>query len=255
MSKLTLRPRPRGGRWPVVLAWLSLLLLGGAALLMGGAGPAHRLDLIDLGTAFGWLRQGAYVALAAAAMGLMTLLVASLCKRVQPALVGGLVIVAVASMMWVPYQLQQRAQQVPPIHDITTDLDDPPAFVTLAEAREAAPNAVDHPGERTARQQREAYPDIQPIMLELSLDDALSAAEAAALDQGWALAEVSRDRIEATATTRWFGFKDDVAIRLSEVEGGTQVDVRSASRLGRSDMGTNAQRIRDYLAALRARVE
>nr|WP_163502076.1 DUF1499 domain-containing protein [Halomonas socia] len=255
MSKLTLRPRPRGGRWPVGLAWLSLLLLAGAALIMGGAGPAHRVGLLDLGSAFGWLRQGAYVALAAAAMGLLTLLVASLCKRAQPALVGGLVIVAVAGMMWIPYQLQQRAQHVPPIHDISTDLDDPPAFVALAAAREAAPNAVEHPGERTASQQRDAYPDIQPIVLELTLDDALSAAEAAALDQGWELAEVGRDRIEATATTRWFGFRDDVAIRLSEVEGGTRVDVRSASRLGRSDMGTNAERIRDYLAALRARVE
>lgn len=255
MSKLSLRPRPRGGRWPVVLAWVSLLLLGGAALLMGGAGPAHRFELVDLGQAFALLRQGAYVALAASALGLLTLLVASLCRRTKPALVGGLVIAAVAGMMWVPYQLQQRAQQVPPIHDITTDLDDPPAFVALAEAREAAPNAVDHPGERTARQQRDAYPDIQPITLDLTLTEALSAAEAAALDQGWALAEVAGERIEATATTRWFGFKDDVVIRLSEVEGGTQVDVRSASRLGRSDMGTNAQRIRDYLAALRARVE
>ena len=222
---------------------------------MGGAGFAYRLELTDLGTAFGLLRQGAYLAIGAAILGLLTLILASLRKRFKPALTGGLVLAVVAAMMSVPWQMQQRAQQVPAIHDITTDMQDPPAFVALAPAREAAPNAVAYPGEATARQQREAYPDIQPIVLSLPLAEAMNAVEAAARNQGWEIAEVGDTRLEATATTPWFGFKDDVAIRLSEVEDGVQVDIRSASRVGRSDVGTNAERIREYLANLREQIK
>ena len=81
------------------------------------------------------------------------------------------------------------------------------------------------------------------------------AAEATARNQGWEVIRVGDTTLEATATARWFGFKDDVAIRLSEVADGVRVDVRSASRVGRSDVGTNAARIRAYLAALNRRTE
>lgn len=245
----------RGSRWPRLLAWLGIWVVTVAALFVIGAGPAHRLELADLGTTFGLLRLGAYLALGGAVLGLITLVVASFCRRFRSALVGGLVLVAAAALVVVPWQLQQRAQQVPPIHDITTDTQDPPAFVTLASAREAAPNAVEYPGEATARQQHEAYPEIQPVILPLPLAEAREAAEATARDQGWEVVEVGATALEATATTPWFGFKDDVAIRLNEVEDGVRVDVRSASRVGRSDLGTNAARIRDYLAALRKRVD
>ncbi|WP_244613343.1 DUF1499 domain-containing protein [Modicisalibacter radicis] len=251
MAMSSYEPRsPRGRRWPRRLAWLSVLVTIAAALLIGGAGPAHRLGLVDLGAAFGLLRQGAYLALGAAALGLATLLAASLCRRLKPALTGGLVLIAVAAMMIVPWQLQQRARQVPAIHDITTDMRDPPAFVALAPARNAAPNAVAYPGEASARQQRQAYPDLRPIILDLPLAEAMDAAEETARDQGWEVIRVGDTTLEATATTRWFGFKDDVAIRLNEVEDGVRVDVRSASRIGRSDIGTNAARIRAYLEAL-----
>ncbi len=250
-----LRPsRPRGGRWPVSVAWLALALLVLAALLMAAAGPAYRLGLLPLGDAFGLLRYGAYAAAGAAGVGLIALVVATYCRRLRAALAGGLVIVAVAGMMTVPWVHWQRAQQAPPIHDITTDTEDPPAFEALADAREAAPNAVDYPGETVARQQREAYPDIQPIDLDMSRDSALSVAEAAALDLGWELVSVTAGRIEATDTTTWFGFKDDVVIRLTETDDGVRVDVRSASRMGRGDVGTNAARIRKYREALERRV-
>lgn len=246
------RRRRRGGRWPTRLAWFALLLLIAAALLMGGAGPAHRLGLLELGSAFTLLRQGAYLAIGAAGLGLLTLIVATLCRRLRPALAGALVIAAVVAMMAVPWQLMQRAQRVPPIHDITTDLEDPPAFVALAAAREAAPNAVGYPSD-FAPQQREGYPEIRPLVLDLPLARVRSAVEATALDQGWEIATVTETGLEATATTRWFGFKDDVAIRLTETEDGVRVDVRSASRVGRSDLGTNAARIRAYLSALQRR--
>lgn len=244
----------RGGRLPGAAALLALVLLVLAALLAVGAGPAYRLELLTLGNAFSTLRYGAYTAIGAAVTGLIALIVATLYRRPKPALVGGLVIVISAALVAVPWLHLQRAQQVPPIHDITTDIRNPPAFEALAVAREAAPNAVEYPGEATARQQREAYPDIQPLQLNASLSTVLDAAQAEARDAGWEVVAVSDDTIEATATTTWFGFKDDVVIRLSETQDGVRVDIRSASRVGRGDTGTNAARIRDYLEALARRL-
>ena len=100
--------------------------------------------------------------------------------------------------------------------------------------------------------QRHAYPDIRPLFLPLApppaFDRALNAARAAA----WEIvaADSASGRIEATATTRWFGFKDDVVVRIAPAASGSRVDVRSVSRVGQSDVGTNAKRIRDYLARL-----
>ncbi|MFD2190984.1 DUF1499 domain-containing protein [Pistricoccus aurantiacus] len=235
-----------------MIAWLAVILLLAAAVVMGGSGPAYRMEWISLGEAFTFLRRGAYLAIGAGAVGLVALIVAGFCRRWVPALVGGLVSVAVVGMMIVPLQMMQRSQSVPPIHDITTDLDNPPAFEALATAREAAPNSVDYPGEDTARQQREAYPAIQPIVFEQPLADVMQAAEETAQAQGWEIASVTENKIEATATTRWFGFKDDVVIRLTETDEGVRVDMRSASRFGASDVGTNAARIQAYLEALKS---
>ncbi|MFY0989750.1 DUF1499 domain-containing protein [Halomonas sp. C05BenzN] len=254
MSTFRLRNRPRGGRWPVVPAWLGVLLLVAGAALMGGAGPGHRMGLVPLGTAFDLLRLGAYLAVAAAALGLLALVIATLCRRLRPALAGLLVILAVAGMMAVPWQMMQRAQRVPPIHDITTDTHNPPEFVTLAPAREAAPNAVGYTPS-FASQQRRAYPSIQPLVLEQPLARVLSAAEDAAREMGWEIAALTDTTLEATATTRWFGFKDDVVIRLTETDTGVRVDVRSASRIGRSDLGTNAARIVAYMDRLEGRLD
>lgn len=254
MSTFTPKPGPRGGRWPAVLAGLAAVLLIVAALLMGGAGPAYRGEWVSLSTSFTLLRQGAQLAVAAAGLGLLALVVAGLCRRWRPALVGALVIAAGVAMVVPPWQLMQRAQVVPPIHDITTDTQDPPAFEALADAREAAPNAVAYPGEAVARQQRAGYPNLGPVLLEVPLAPAMAAAQATAQEMGWEIAAVSERRLEATATTRWFGFKDDVAVRLTETDNSVRVDVRSASRVGKSDLGTNAARIQTYLEALTARV-
>ncbi|MGQ4879276.1 DUF1499 domain-containing protein [Billgrantia sp. LNSP4103-1] len=246
---------PRGGKWPARIAGLSLLLLLLAALLLAGAGPAYRLELLPLGGAFDMLRRGVYLAAGAAAVALLSVAVAIFCRRLKPALTGGLVLIATATMLAVPWLHWQRAQTAPPIHDITTDTEDPPAFEALAAAREAAPNAVEYPGEDFARQQREAYPDIAPVTLDLPLGLVHDVAEAAVLDLGWRLVDNSLTRIEATDATPWFGFKDDVVIRLSETGEGVRIDVRSASRMGRGDMGTNAKRVRDYFEAIERRLD
>ncbi|TDO02520.1 MULTISPECIES: DUF1499 domain-containing protein [Halomonas] len=245
--------RGKGVAFKVALAGGILALL--AALSMAGAGPAYRAGLLALGEAFSLLRYGAFVALGAAGLGLVGLIIAAYTRRALPALLGGLVVVAGLVLVAVPWLQLQKAQAVPPIHDITTDMQDPPAFEALAPAREAAPNAVTYPGEATARQQREAYPDIQPLVVEAPLAEVLATAEAAARDAGWEIARVGETWLEATATTPWFGFKDDVVIRLTETPDGVRVDMRSASRLGISDVGTNAARIQTFLDDLSERLE
>lgn len=255
MSAVKHPHQERGGRWPARIAALSSLLLLLAALLLAGAGPAYRFELLSLGSAFDMLRRGVYLSAAAAACGLAALIAATFCRRLQPALIGALVLTMTAAMLAVPWLHWQRAQTAPPIHDITTDTANPPPFEQLAQAREAAPNAVKYPGEAFARQQRKAYPDIQPLTLELPLSQAHDIAEAAVRDLGWEIAHSSRTRIEATDTTTWFGFKDDVSIRLSETAEGARIDVRSASRMGRGDVGANAARIRAYFESIEQRLD
>ncbi|QFU02910.1 hypothetical protein FIU83_14785 [Halomonas sp. THAF5a] len=242
----------RGAAFKVAIA--GGILAGLAGLSMAGAGPAYRLALLSLGEAFGLLRYGALVALGAAGLGAVGLLIAAVTRRALAALLAALVILAGMALVAVPWQQLQQARTVPPIHDITTDLEAPPVFETLAEARQAAPNAVAYPGEATAKQQREGYPELGPLVLRAPLPEVRNAVEAVAREAGWTIAEVGGDRLEATDTTFWFGFKDDVVIRLRETDGGVRVDMRSASRVGTSDVGTNAARIRATFEALEARV-
>lgn len=140
LSKTT--PARSGGKWPLITAWLGVVLPISAGALVGSSGPAYRAEMIALSTSFTWLRQGAQLAMAAAVFGLVTLILAGILRRWRPAL-------------------------------------------------------------------------------------------------------------EATATTPWFGFKDDVAIRMKPTEAGVLVDMRSASRLGKSDLGTNAERIQAFLEDLK----
>ncbi|WP_027966076.1 DUF1499 domain-containing protein [Halomonas halocynthiae] len=249
------KPRPRGGRWPNRLIWLSLIILLLAAMLIIGSGPTYRLGWLSLGESFSLLRRGAQLALGGAAIAMLSSLVALLCRRWRIMLASLLTATAALALISTPLQMQHIGRSVPPIHDISTDTVNPPAFETLAPARRAAPNAVDYPGEATARQQKRAYPQLDSLILNIPVTEALSAAEITAREQGWEIASVNANQIEATASTRWFGFKDDVIIRLTQAPQGVLIDVRSASRLGKSDLGTNAARIQTYLEALKARVE
>lgn len=139
-----------------------------------------------------------------------------------------------------------------PIHDISTDTQNPPAFVVVATLRSESDNPAAYPDDDTAAQQATAYPDITTIVLTQDKDAAFAAALAAAEGMGWEIVanEPAEGRIEAIASTPFVGFKDDVVIRVQETPAGTLVDVRSKSRIGKGDMGVNANRIRAYTTAL-----
>ena len=141
----------------------------------------------------------------------------------------------------------------PAIHDITTDTNDPPTFVDVLPLRAGARNSATYGGSDVAALQRAAYPDILPVDLAITPAAAFAKARTAASAMGWALvsANSSGGRIEATATTRWLRFKDDVVIRVRPREGGSRVDVRSVSRVGRNDLGKNAERVRAFIGRIR----
>ncbi len=148
----------------------------------------------------------------------------------------------------------KTVKSLPMIHDITTDTANPPAFVALADARKAAPNGIDYKGAEIANQQKQAYPDLAPFVSALPPAQLFAKAESAARAAGWEIvaADSQAGRIEATATTLIYAFKDDIVIRFTPKDGGSQLDMRSMSRVGLSDVGANAKRIREFFAALKA---
>jgi uncharacterized protein (DUF1499 family) len=158
----------------------------------------------------------------------------------------GLVVVGI------PWQMKRTAQRVPAIHDISTDTDDPPRFDAVLPLRKDAPNAADYGGPEIAAQQHAAYPDVRPLLWRMPSSHAFTQALHAAEAMGWEIvaADPIEGRLEATDTTFWFGFKDDIVVRIQGQPDGSRVDVRSVSRVGRSDVGTNARRIRKYLRRL-----
>jgi uncharacterized protein (DUF1499 family) len=145
--------------------------------------------------------------------------------------------------------MRGEASKVPPIHDITTDTEDPPRFVAIAPLRENASNPVAYDTEQTD-EQREAYPDIRTLVMPKRIDEAFAIAMDAVKAEGLKLVEINpgEGRIEATETVPLFGFKDDVVIRMRNAHNvATVIDIRSKSRVGRSDLGFNARRIRSLL--------
>lgn len=151
----------------------------------------------------------------------------------------------------------KSAGGAPAIHDITTDTVNPPLFVAIVPLREDSPNPPEYAGEEVARIQRDAFPDLVTLTVDRPANDVFGVAEQVARDQGWEIvsADSGTGLIEATATTRWIRFKDDVVIRITPSADGTAIDVRSKSRIGQGDMGANARRIYDYLNDLEAAFE
>jgi uncharacterized protein (DUF1499 family) len=217
--------------------------------------------LAPLGNRLGWwhyqvaftiLRWSAYIGVAAAVISLVGAILARPGGGRRGFVWGLLGIIIGLAVFSGPLLMFRKAKQVPPIHDITTDTTNPPQFVAVLPLRANADNPATYAGPEIAAQQAKAYPKIVPLNLPVSPDKAFERALAAVRDSGWELvaAVPAEGRIEATATTLVYGFKDDVVIRISPAAQGSRVDVRSVSRVGRSDLGANATRIDNFLNKL-----
>lgn len=221
------------------------------------SGYGYQWNIWSLGLGFTLLRYSAY-----AAIGLSVVSIISVwfLRKNRARAIGYLVIsflltgiISGTALYW-----QSRAQSVPPIHDITTDLETPPEFVAMVRLRADAPNPPEYAGEETRTAQMDAYPNIQPLELSSNIQDVMDAAVMLILQRKWDVVAINRNqgRIEATEKLAWFGFKDDVVLRFSESDsGGTRVDMRSKSRIGRGDVGVNARRISRFLHELELSVQ
>ncbi len=241
------------GRWEgVVLPLAGIVLVIVAATLLVAAGFGTRLGLWHFRIGFDLLRYGAYCGAMAFLVALAAALRSFRSRRLpgfilaMAALVGGVLITAI------PVTWKLDTGRLPRIHDITTDITNPPGFVAILPLRANAVNPAAYGGAEIAALQRQAYPDIRTVILERPVARAFDAALGAARALGWQVvaAVPAEGRIEATDTTRWFGFKDDIVIRVAPVGDRSLVDIRSVSRVGISDVGTNAKRIRAFIKKL-----
>lgn len=246
--------------WGRIVTRLALVLgLGSvAAALAGGLGAGHGLWHFRIG--FAVLKYAFFAAAAGAVLGLVGLV---LTRRRGRAMLGNLLalVVALGFLLYVG-NLVRMAKAVPAIHDVATDLDDVPQFTRLSVRTDNLDKIPDEgrpelaalaPEARWKAVHRLHYGDLRTVRLQGDVAATVRRAAALARERGWAVveADTAAGRMEATATSRFFRFKDDVVLRARPAPGGgTLVDMRSVSRVGQSDLGVNARRLRDFLTDL-----
>jgi uncharacterized protein (DUF1499 family) len=245
--------------WQQTGALLSFILAILALLLLALAPVGWRAGWWHFRFAFTWLMTASGVAAAAAVIVALAVLLSGSSQLGA----GGLAMLAAslvlgAMLVYIPWHYDQLRKRVPRIHDITTDVETPPEFAAVLPARSAekAATAV-YAGPELAPLQKAAYPDVAPLDVPLPAAKAFELALAVARSmRGWQIVASNQatGRIEASQTSRWFRFTDDIVIRIAAQGSGSRVDMRSLSRQGRSDFGVNAARIRAYMAELRRRL-
>ncbi len=231
------------GKFALVIAALGVL---GVALMLFGA----RLGLWEPITGFGFYRTylnplGAVIA----TVGLLALVIHLVRKEKGGVLAGAIAtLVGLACLAPLIASTLNPPLRAAPIHDISTDTVNPPAFEVLDDTRAGASNTLEYGGPELAEAQAKAYPDIAPLETDLAPGAAFERALAVARDMGWEIvaADTDRRRFEATARTSVFYFADDVVLVVTPQGDGSRVDMRGVSRVGRSDQGVNAARIRDF---------
>lgn len=240
---------------PVAVRVGSIAAIAAAALIF--AGPVgYRFGLLSLHAAadqvFIW---GAYLGGVAALLSLIGLLVALSRRREGRRGIGRAVLallvgaIALRAGGRIPFVTPAAA-----LSDVTTDTTNPPIYVSLPQLLGNTAPPLTYPGEPLATQQRQAYPDIAPLMLSTSKDEAFARALRAIREMGWTLVAVDgpSGHIEASASTRLFGTTDDVVVRVVAQDSGSRVDVRAVAREPHGGGHSNAMRVRAVLRALGA---
>jgi uncharacterized protein (DUF1499 family) len=263
----------------LVIALISFVALA-LALAVLASGPGTRFGLWDYGTGLTIIRKvaepiaiGGVVKLSpiftAAALALLGAFASLFMRAWALALLALIAAAGAGAGGYVPLKMRAMVQANPFIHDVTTDFESPPEILAAANMPRKNPPAyagaelVRDTQMTVAQAQREAFPDIAPFIAEADLQTTANAVRATISDMRMeTLAEgpVSGDtgsgwRIEAVSTSLWFGFKDDFIVRLTPVSATqTRVDVRSKSRVGGSDLGANAARVRAFMEKLDAAI-
>lgn len=145
--------------------------------------------------------------------------------------------------------------KAPPIHDISTDVHDPPQFQFAQAERNEGDNSLDYGGEQLADQQNDAYPDIKTVYLPGTKEQGMALVRTIVEELGWKVLgeNTQAGLLEAAETTPLMGFTDDIVIRVRPLNDGVLIDLRSVSRVGIGDLGANARRIRRFIRELKLR--
>ncbi len=243
----------RGSITPWTITGLVIVVLGGIIFISSGYGYQDRLwhlwfamNLFMVGTVISGL--GVLIC----SIGLV------LCQRNQSkknflTSISGIVFGMLVISTFLYFYTAARID--PPIHDITTDTTNPPQFEVVPTLRSKKSNPCKYGGESVAQLQEKAYPFVRPLLLDMSFENTFHNALAVARSmKRWKIvnSNATAGKIEATVTTPWFGLKEDVVVRVSSIDPSrSKIDVRSESRLGVNDLGTNARRIHTYLTLVR----
>lgn len=244
--------------WTRLVTRAAVVLGIGAVLAALIAAIGSATELWSFRTGLTALRYLFFAAAAGALLGLIGLVMAR--RRAKLMLVNLLALVVALGFVLYLGNLVRIAKSVPAIHDVATDLDDVPQFARLTVRADNLENIPDEdkpelkalaPQERWKAIHRAHYSDLRTVRLALPPQQAVRRAASLAADRGWQVAFVDEDQVEATATSTFFRFKDDVVVRVRPAPGGgSLVDMRSISRVGGSDVGMNAKRVRAFLADL-----
>ena len=217
-----------------------------ALLLLLVSGPLYQAEILGLMNAFLAMRIALIVGAVAIVLALIQVI---FMRKTISWPITGVAVLCAAVAIFMPLSMMNKAKSVPPIHDITTDLVNPPKFLAILALRADAPNPAEYQGEEIASQQRSAYPELKTQKYSQTTEQVFDAALAAVKNMG--LEVVTSDKtlglIEAYDTTTWFGFVDDVVIRIQSAEQMTMLDARSKSRVGMSDIGKNAERLNSLI--------
>ncbi|MWV28529.1 DUF1499 domain-containing protein [Aurantiacibacter rhizosphaerae] len=237
-----------------IVRWLGNFVLGGALILIVivfAAATLARFDMIGKLAGFGPFYMSLNPARVLTLIGVLGLGFAfwrstrHVAKLFLGTLLAGALTLAVYVLLVIP------GGKVPPIHDITTDLNDPPQFTTL-DVDDVSTGPFTQ--EEWRAYHEESYADIEPIIIDKPPEEVLANARALAEARGWEIVDADPEAgiLEATATAGYVRFYDDVVVEVTPVaDGSTRVDMRSVSRVGVSDVGYNAARIRSFLSDLR----
>lgn len=250
-----------------------------APVWFAAAALGTRFGVIDWRTGLGTMTIGfgPFVLIAAAGLAALAFLVSLFVSPRRGLFAAFVALVIPLAGLGYAYRVMQTVKDIPPIHDVSTDLVDPPAFSpSVIEAREKTPgsNALDlqtaeipaaaksrfpkFAGRKVAEVHAAEYGDVKTVVSDLAPVDIFQIVLDTANTQGWEVKKVDQASgvIEAQSQSFWFGFIDDIAIRVRPLPDGTGsvVDVRSTSRVGLSDMGVNAKRVRKFLGELNGRL-
>ena len=243
VMKRTMKPMKHTGKIALLVAFAGIIAV--ALILLGG-----RLGIWEPIVGFGFYRNYFNpLAFIIAGLGLFALIIYAKRKQKGGMLAGAVVtFIGVACLGPLVAGTLNPTPRGPPIHDISTDTTNPPLFEVLDETRAGATNTLEYGGPEIAAAQAAGYPDIAPLETDLSADAAFERALTVANDMGWEVvgSDAERHRFEAVARTSVFYFADDVVVVVSAQGEGSRVDMRGVSRVGRSDQGVNAARIREF---------